>query len=330
MNSESRVKHLIRKNIRLFSGLLFVASTLLLFGVYTLQRISLPQDIVTWLRVAEEVLKGLLAAAAVTFLYDWILREESAEQISVALSEELQKQLSGLKARLGGYTRYDYVFEALLGPLEEEGYPKTVQRRFCRLCVHTRFRSPYLGDTVSFALLRTREQIEQMRQLPTCLFRWQLDIFPSDQLDESWMDVTNFRVSGQTWIMKKVKVSNDSVIVTFRRTGPLPHPPSDVLYEFDLRTIMTVDGDLVLVDYYNFYILIRPTFRLDARPLGVKRVYADMSFGLSNVLQGPYVNAPEGAGTWQIYVDGILEPIQSVKLYAAGVQRGGTTTKEIH
>jgi len=320
MNDKSKIKHLVRKNILLFSGLLFVISTLLLFGVYTIQRTPVPQDIMIWLQVGEEVLKGLLAAAAVTFLYDWILREESAQQISVAVSQALQEQLSGLKARSAGYTRYDYVFEALLHPFEETSYSRDVQQRFCRFCVHTRFRSPYLGDTVRFALVRTREQVEQLRKDPSCLFRWQLDTFPSDDLDETWMDVTNFRVSDQTWKKEKVKISDDAVIVTFRRTSPLQRPPSDVLYEFDLRTIDVIRGTLALVDHYTFYTLIRPTFRIDGRPLGAKNIYADMSFDPQNVLQGPYVNAQESAGTWQIYVDGILEPIQTIRFYVEGVQ----------
>ena len=316
MNDKLQIKRLIRKNILLFSGLLFVASAFLLFGVYAIQRTSLNQDVVRWLRVAEEVLKGLLAAAAVTFLYDWILSEENAEGISVAVSQELQRQLSGLKARLGGYARYDYVFEALLHPLQEDSYPKNTGVSFCRFCVHTRFHSPYLGDTVTFALVRTREQIGQLRKDPNCLFRWQLDTFPSDHLDEDWMDVTNLRVSGQTWEKQKVEISDDAVIVTFRRTAPLPHPPADVLYEFDLRTIEVVRGNIMLVDFYVFYTLIKPTFRVDARSLGVKRIYADMSFDPCNAVQGQYiVNAQESAGTWQVYVDGILEPIQTIRFF---------------
>jgi len=312
-NNESRIKILIRKNILLFSSLLFVTSTLLLFVLFAIQKTTLSQEIAMWLLVAEEVLKGLLAAAAVTFLYDWILREESAEQVSVAVSRELRKQLSLFKAKLESHVRYDYVFEALLYPLEEGSYSNDIRNRFCRLYIRSRFRSPYLGDTVTFALVRTREQVDQLRRDPNCLFRWQLDTLPSDHLDESFLDVTHFQVLGQIWEKKEAKISNDAVIVTYHRTSPLLNPPIDVLYEFELRTIEVIQGNVVLVDYYSFYTLINPTFRVDARSLGSRNIMADISFEADNVLQGPYIKAPEGAGTWEIYVDGILDPIQTIR-----------------
>jgi hypothetical protein len=133
------------------------------------------------------------------------------------------------------------------------------------------------------------------------------------------LEVTNFRVMGQTWVKEKTKITDDSIVVSFRRTSRLVDLPDDVIYEFDLRTIEVIEGGTVTVDYYGFYTLIRPTFRLDARPLGAKNVRVDLTFDTRNVLQGPYVNAPEGLGTWQIYVDANLEPIQSIRFYASGM-----------
>ena len=311
MNEESRITRLIRKNIRLFSGLLFTLSAILLFILNSISEINFSSNFIIWLGIAEEVTKGLLTAAAVTFLYDWILKEESTEEISIAVSQELRKQLAGVKAKEGGYTRQDYVFEAILHPFEDT--PETSSNNFCRFCVHTKFRSPYLGDKITFALVSTREQVEKYRKDPTCIFRWQLDEFPRNSFDEAWLDVTNFRVSGQIWKKDNVRVNHDSVIVSFRRSSPLIKHPSDVLYDFDLRTIEVLKGEKLHVDHFTFHTLINATFRVDARALGSKKIYADMSFSLDNVYQGPYVNSPEGYGSWKIYYDGILEPIQTIR-----------------
>jgi hypothetical protein len=131
--------------------------------------------------------------------------------------------------------------------------------------------------------------------------------------------VNNFHVLGQTWVKEKTKATDDSIVLSFRRTSRLVEPPDDAIYEFDLRTIEMIRGDVVTVGYYIYYTLIRPTFRVDARPLGASNVRADLTFGTRNVLQGQYVNAPEGVGTWQIYVEGNLEPIQSIQFHASGI-----------
>lgn len=314
------IKLLIVRNTRLFSGLLFAISTLLLFGIHTFERLSPPQEIIVWLQVADEVLKGLLAAAAVTFLYDWILKEENAAQTTLAVSEGLQKfSTVGLGAKLTPHTRAEYLYEAVLHPFEGESVEQASPRRFCRLCIHSRFRSVYLGDRVTFALVSTREQVESLRRSPECLFRWQSDHLPLGRLGEPWLDVTNFRVMGQTWAKEKTKISDDSIIVSFRRTSRLVDPPDDVAYEFDLRTVEAIQGDAVSVDFYGFYTLTRPTFRFDARALHAKDVRADITFDTHNVFQGQYVSTPEGLGTWQVYVNGNLEPIQSIRFFASGI-----------
>jgi hypothetical protein len=88
MQPESPLLRRFIAHLRLVSLALFTFAALCLLGVLMLERtFETNRDALLWLKMLEEVPKGVLAASAVAFLYDWLLKLENADQMREAVSD---------------------------------------------------------------------------------------------------------------------------------------------------------------------------------------------------------------------------------------------------
>jgi hypothetical protein len=315
MDSDPRLSRLIQRHFLLFSASVFAISALLLLAVFMLQRNAMQADAQLWLRLAEEVLKGLLAAAAVAFLFDWILKLESREQLRGIVRDELAVLKDGI-GQAGPDTRLDYCVEIILARREKDFWGKPCPG-LIKMGLHNRFSSKYLGDEARFALVTDARLLEDLARDSACLFRWHydLDVAKGDRMHPNWLIVERFRVDGVDWEGTKTTTER-SIVVTFRKPRDFKVPASGrVTYEFDLQTIRGSTARQV-IGFHLYSRLARPTFRLDARALGGRNVSIEHNLHGQKVLEGPYFLSDEGRGTYQVFVDGTVEAGNDITFHA--------------
>jgi hypothetical protein len=307
MPSSNRIENVIRKHIRLFSILLFLAAALLLLLVFSLQKqYTSSPDIQSWWKVLEEIPKGILAASAVALLYDWVLKGESEALLVSTIRGELER-IKFNADTVHSTVKVDSLIELVFSPLEDNFLPEH-KKKFCRLNVHSRFVARYLGNELKLGLISSEDNAHPIRTDPFCIGYWALDEYPTSQANDGWMDVPNLRIEGVEWPLQK-KINNGSnIILSFKRPKNFVLPPSKIVsYEFDVRTITNLISPKTITIFVHERRL-RPTWRVDARPLKAKSVKSNLNTNLENVFQGPYVNAPEGKGTCQVFVNDWVEP----------------------
>lgn len=321
MVPSKRLMRTIRRNILLFSGIVFAVSALLLLVAITQEsRFTVSPnkaDVEPWLEVVEEILKGLLAASAVAFLFDWILKLESNEQLEQIIQDKLETfKFSVLGA--DSDSKLEHSVEIIFSPLTDI---KLIgeQHRFCRMSVHCNFLSKYFGDEVKVMFFISGVNSE-LYTAPYCIFYWLFDEPPLSNPSEQWLEVTNFQVDGNRWDVGESHLENSVIIVKCRRPRKVPRPRNQfVTYSFDVRTLDNYSPP----KNFSYVIdkkMINPIFRVDARPLKAKEVRASIaSFSNSKkILQHRYVSTPEADGTCQVYVNGILEQGQTLNFTIVG------------
>lgn len=312
---DSDPKRLIQRHFLLFSASVFAISALLLMAVLMLQRNTAQADALLWLRLAEEILKGLLAAAAVAFLFDWVLKLESREQLRDIVRDELATIRDGI-SEISPDTRVDYLMEIMLAKRERDfwGKPRT---GLCKMVMHNRFSGKYFGDEARFALVTHVKLLEDFARDPSCLFRWHydLDLTKGDEIHPDWLQVERFCVDGVEWEGSKA-TDEQSIVYTFRKPhGFKPLSTRRVTYEFDLQTIRGSTARQV-IGLHVYYRLTRPTFRFDTRALGGRNVLIEHNLRGHHVVEGPYFQADEGKGTYQVFVDGTVDVGSDVIFHA--------------
>ena len=312
---------LIRRNILFFSGIVFAVSALLLLIAISLEsRFTISPnkaDVEPLLEVVEEILKGLLVAAAVAFLYDWILKLESNEQLKQIIHDKLETfNFSALGA--DSDSKLNHSVEIIFSPLTHLQLAKD-QDRFCRMSVHCKFQSKYFGDEVKVMFFISGVNSE-LYKAPYCIFYWQFDEPPLSNPSEQWLEVIDFQVDGNKWDVGDARLENNVITVKCRKPRKISPPRNHfVTYSFDIRTIDNYSPP----KNFSYIIdtkMINPIFRIDARPLKAKVVRATItSFPNSKkILQRKYVLAPEAEGTCQVYVDRILEQGQTLNFTIIG------------
>lgn len=305
MPQNQRVIRFIRRNIRLFSGVVFALSALLLLVAFTQEKHFLVDpdkpEIEPWLKIVEEILKGLMAASAVAFLYDWILKLETTEEMTQIIRHELdtiKHQSKGADHN----TLIDHLIEFIFAPLEDAD----LRENFCRMSVHCRYVTGYKGDDVRLMLSGPVDDDTPRRDLSKFVFNWELDALPPGPVNEQWLEVTNLRVDREDWGRPEREVAGDTIVVKFRKPKNVKARPGRfVVYEFDLRTIE--NGTHPRIMYFINNRMVNPTFRVDARLLKAKSVRSNLAAGARSVTQGQYVRAPEGMGTCQMFVNDLIE-----------------------
>jgi hypothetical protein len=311
MSPSKTLLRLARRNILLFSLLVFAVSASLLLGLFFYERnlaaAAGGREVGPLLKVLEEMLKGLLAASAVAFLYDWVLKLEAGEQTRQIIRDEIEAVKYGEHAAESG-TQLDHLIEFIFAPLDDDTVTDG-RGRFCRLSIHCRFLSERPQDELTLMLLSPNDASRGLPEGPPCIFHWELDDSPPGPPSERWLQVSNLRIAGEQWARAGSSVNDGAVVVRFRRPkGSGSRRSRLVVYEFDLRTIEL----LTAPKNFNFSVqrrMINATFRLDARPLGAKTVRINLSTGKKvDATQSPYVRAPEGEGTCQLFIRDVLEP----------------------
>jgi hypothetical protein len=310
MPSSHKVIRFIRRNILLFSGVIFATSALLLLVAISQEKhftvAPNKADVEPWLAVLEEIFKGLLAASAVAFLYDWILKLESTEEIRYIIQSELETLKFGMKGAEPN-SQFDHSIEFIFSPLNDIPLGEQ-QNHFCRMSVHCRFLSGHSGDEVKFMLLTSGEHRELPKDNTPCLFYWDLDEPPSTAPNEQWFEVTNLQIDNELWTKVQPQIENGIITVRFRKPKSIRVPRKQfVTYDFDIRTIENYSPPKT----FSFFIsqkMINSIFRVDARPLKARGVRSNISASSKKILQSKYVRAPEADGTCQMLVNDVLEP----------------------
>lgn len=322
MVPSKRFMRIIRKNILLFSGIVFAVSALLLLVAISQEpRFTVSPnkaDVEPWLEAVEEVLKGLLAASAVAFLYDWILKLESNEQ----LEQIIQDKLETFKFSVLGVdsdSKLNHSVEIIFSPLTDIQLMQEDKHRFCRMSVHCRFLSKYFGDEIKVMFFISGVTSE-LQTTPPCIFYWLFDEPPVSNPSEKWLEVTNFQVDGNRWDVGEPRLENNVITVKCRRPRKDSSPRNHIVtYSFDIRTLDNYSPP----KNFSYVIdkkMINPMFRVDARPLKAKEVRASVvSFSNPKKFSHRnYVSAPEANGTCQVNVDGILEKGQTLTFTIIG------------
>lgn len=338
-DDENTVTKLIRNYVRTFSVAVFAVSALVLvvfvfpqerdYAAYTNKELG-------W-KIFEEILKGLLAASAVAFLYDWVLKAATQRETRDYIRKEVGF-LNGLDEKFAAAERAlnnlcgdlraikfksdgddmeaqtAYLKEFILRPLPAD-FSSVNPNLYYHLCVHARFRACYFGEKVSFVLTR----VGNIPKNPPddWIFYWQISTWPSKTLETNWLQVTNLRVGGETWTESFRRVMGETIVVEFHRPETSELPPAGVItYEYDVKIIdnYVTPADLTL---YIDYKLVRPTIRVDARALSRTDVVPILNPQM-DALISKYFNAPEGDGTCEVFVEGEVAPGASVKFAILG------------
>jgi hypothetical protein len=310
MFTTEQIMRFIRRNLLLFSALVFSISALLLFIAFSQEKNALVDpskpEIEPWLKVAEEILAGLMTASAVAFLYDWILKLETKAEMTGIIRNEIE----GLKYSVKGAdldTQVDHLTEWMFLPIaagddSEEG----LRERFCRLSIHYRSNGKYLGDEATFVSFPSG-RYKPNNLPPNTLYFHELISPPSESLDKKWFDVTSLKVNGADWKKTEHKVENDMILVKFiKPTEQDLRTPQRVNYEFNTRTIERN----VFPKTLNYYVrkrMINTAFRVDARAIRAQAVNSRIAPEPDGVVQGPCLGPPEGEGTCQMFVGGPIE-----------------------
>ena len=309
MPVDQRIIRFIRRNVRFFSALVFASSALLLLIAFSQEKHFLAEpnktDVEPWLKVIEETLKGILAASAVAFLYDWILKLETTTEMADIIHHEIEA-VKYISRGASFDTLIDHSIEFIFTPLEGMSLGER-QNGFCRMSVHCKYVTGYHGDEVKLVLLTPSENNNELNIDSSCIFYWELDASPSDTIDKQWLDITSLRIDKEPWLEHQRYIEGNALVVKFRKPRNVrPRRSKFVTYEFDLRTIE--DNVPLQKTYFINHRMVNPTFRIDARQLKAKSIRSIFPSRSTNILQGQYVRAPEGNGTCQIFVNDSIEP----------------------
>ncbi|MDQ3920117.1 MAG: hypothetical protein M3348_16750 [Acidobacteriota bacterium] len=320
---ENAVTRIIRSYVRVFSLAVFFGSALLLMFVVTQEseqaNATVPQ--LFW-KIGEEILKGLLAASAVAFLYDWVLKSATEREMRDTIRKEVSflkgmdekfasarmsldnlcEDLRVIKFRSGGdepEAQTAYLKEFIMTRLPA-GFLAANQSNYYHLGVHARFRTCYFGDKVRFVLAEIGRTNDTSAD--DLIFYWQIGEWPSKTLEEKWLEVASLRVAGEAWTQVRRAVEDGTIVAEFQKPASSKPPHGRIVtYEYDVKIVdnLVSPADLTL---YIDYKIVRPTIRVDARLLGTKAVTPSLSPTL-NALTSKYINAPEGDGTCEVFIE---------------------------
>lgn len=306
MADDSYVLTLIRKHIRLFSAFLFLLAVVALLILLPLEESSDGKEYEVWVKVGSEIAKGLIAASAVSFLYDWLLKLDADEQLKRIVRNAVQDGVATPRAEdVPERTLLDSFMEVVCLPLQNPTMPDSA--RFCTLQVHHRFRARYYGDEVRIALGTRPESVATLRDDASCIFFWKIDDAPASEPQEAWLEAKSLKVNGTLWDAAKC-IEDGNIICTFKRPKQSPSAAGMLaVYEMEVTTIENCPSPLTL----NFIVdrtYVRPTWRIDARAINAKSVTPTMSTPVAQLAKNWFLDAPGVTGICQVFVNDTLKP----------------------